>query len=42
MLTGGIIMNTVIGLAVVLVILFGAGVGVELHNGLKEDKKYVK
>jgi len=35
-------MNTLIGLAVTLVVMFGAGIGVELHKGLKEDKKYAK
>lgn len=33
-------MNTLIGLAITIIVLFGAGVGVELHNGLKEDKKF--
>ena len=28
--------------AVVLVVLFGAGIGTELHKGLKEDKKYTR
>ena len=33
---------SMITFAVVLVVLFGAGIGAELHKGLKEDKKFIR
>ena len=35
-------MNTLLGLGITLAVMFSAGVGVELHSGLKEDRKYHK
>ena len=31
-----------IKLAIVLVVMFGAGIAVEFHNVIKEDRKYTK
>lgn len=35
-------MNTLITFAVILAVMFGAGVAVELRRGLKEDRKYAE
>ena len=35
-------MDMLIGLAITLVVMFGAGIAVEFHKGLKEDRKFIK
>ena len=42
MLAGGIIMHTLLGFGILLIVLFAAGIAVELRRGLKEDKKFSK